>query len=85
MTEDEAFEEAVKVYLSYHANDEGAALRTADRERSIIKLSINPQVTLRDSLGVPLGTIAWYTDSGPAFEPPTRVTVVDHFQTLKKP
>lgn len=86
MTEDEAFEQAVAVYLREHADDSSGAVRVADRATSIVKLGGAPSVTLRDSNGVPLGTIAWY-GAGAAFEPPTRVTVVDHFQSFraKKP
>jgi hypothetical protein len=84
MTEDEAFDEATRVYKLEHANDPVASARVADRERSIVKLGSAPAVTLRDANGVPLGTVVWYGDASPAFDPPTKVTVVDHFQSLPK-
>jgi hypothetical protein len=86
MTEDEAFERAVSTYLEQEAEGLTGGSRPPDRTRSIVIIAVgNATVILRDTAGVPLGTVNWYGygEPEPTFEPPTRLTVVDHFQSLR--
>jgi hypothetical protein len=75
----ELFEEAVRTYLVDAAN----AASVPDRATSIVSLGDEPRVALRDSAGLPLGTVTWERGVGAVFEPPTRVTVVDHVRGLR--
>jgi hypothetical protein len=86
MGEDRLWLEAVKAYNSHHTSRDPGAPQP-DRAASRIFTGPEATVTLRSAAGLPLGTVSWYGQTSAAFEPPTRVTVVDHFQGLrpKKP
>jgi hypothetical protein len=86
MTDEEAFELAVTTYLQEESDGRGGDARRPDQSRSIVILALGVgTVILRDQAGVPLGTVSWsgYGVPLPAFEPPTKLTLVDHFQSLK--
>jgi hypothetical protein len=79
---DRLYEEAVRVYTDHYVMEPVAGARQADRRFSRIKAGDEPSVVLMDTNGVPLGTVVWF-DGKATFEPPTRITVVDHFQGLR--
>ena len=84
MTEDEAFTQALATYQEMNAGEPRGETRQPDRMKSIITVDpAGPTVILRDASGVPLGTVVWYGESNATFEPPTKLTVVDHFHSLR--
>jgi len=80
---DRLFEDAVRAFHAHYAMDETGRARQPDRQSSRIQIGAEPTVVLMDPKGVPLGTVIWSADSQATFEPPTRITVVDHFQGLR--
>jgi hypothetical protein len=81
-TKDALYEEAVRTFTEHYAGDAAARARTPDRNLSRFTLTKDPTVVLMDTKGVPLGTVTW-ADGRPSFEPPTKITVVDHFQGFR--
>ncbi len=81
-TPDELFAAAVEVYRGHYAMDAAAGAREPDRARTRFVVGKDPTVVLVDTNGVPLGTITWF-EARAAFEPPTKITVVDHFQGFR--
>jgi hypothetical protein len=83
LDEEHLFQEAVRAYLE-HQGDEGSLdAQKPDREMSLVRVGADRAVALRNRDGAPLGTVVWYDASTPVFEPPTKVTVVDHFSALR--
>ncbi len=83
-TRDRLFEEAVRTYREHYAMDEAELELRPDRYMSRIVTGAEATVVLMDADGVPLGSVVWIGDVR-TFEPPTRITVVDHFQGLRPP
>jgi hypothetical protein len=83
--EAEVWEEAVKAYAAHHAGQPDIA--EPDPTASKVILGAESIVILRTVDGLPLGQVSWYAGGEAIFEPPTKVTVVEHFQGLrpKKP
>jgi hypothetical protein len=81
--EDRLFQEAVGAYLAHQGLDAPGETPRPDREMSHVRLGADRAVALRSREGAPLGTVVWYDDSTAVFEPPTKVTVVDHFNGLR--
>jgi hypothetical protein len=78
LTKDAMFMEAVAVYTEHYAMDTAALARQPDRRLSRITTGREATVILMDTKGVPIGTVIWSVEGKPFFEPPTRITLVDH-------
>jgi hypothetical protein len=82
---DQLYADALRAYLEHRGGDGGSDPLEPDPDTSRITLptiAMEATVALRTRDGVPLGTVSWFGDSV-AFEPPTKVTVVDHFHGLR--
>lgn len=75
------FADAVRIYLEHWRPESLASALQPDLAMSAFMHG--PSVALRTREGVPIGTVAWEGGQTATFEPPTKVTVVDHFESLR--